>query len=176
MRCTTKEWQSTNISRNSPEGSNRRQDQWTAVYVGDISEEKQTRQGISAPENECYQFPSSQGLSSVHIVVLQQRWPCCAQVLHREQQLPAPANDDAPGGNDNKQRADDDHAVQCKECGRYFRRSGDMKRHKCRSERMRPIEDQRGAVQCGHCNRWFRSKGGLAVHKCILPLSPAHEK
>ena len=70
MRCTTKEWQSTNISRSSSEGSNRRRDQWSAVYVGDISEEKQTRQDISAPENECYQFPSSQGLSSVHIVTL----------------------------------------------------------------------------------------------------------
>ena len=87
-----------------------------------------------------------------------------------------PADDDTPGGSGTKQRTNDDHAVQCKECGRCFRRPGNMKRHKCKSERMRSIEDQRGAVWCSHCNRWFRTKGGLTVHKCRQPLPRAPEK
>ena len=58
------------------------------------------------------------------------------------------------------------HGVQCDECGRSFRRPGDLKRHKCVAERDKPIEQQQGAVQCGVCRRWFRSRGGLAVHRC----------
>ena len=51
-------------------------------------------------------------------------------------------------------------------CGRSFRRPGDLKRHKCRVEREKPIEKQKVSVQCSRCKRWMRSKGGLAVHKC----------
>ena len=39
-------------------------------------------------------------------------------------------------------------------------------RHKCRDERAKPVDEQRGSVKCGGCGRWFRSKGGLAVHRC----------
>ena len=63
-------------------------------------------------------------------------------------------------------RPDSNTGVQCSECGRRFRRPGDMKRHKCAAERAKPVEEQRGAVQCSVCQKWFRSKGGLAVHKC----------
>ena len=56
--------------------------------------------------------------------------------------------------------------VQCSECGRTFSRPGDLKRHKCRAEREKPVQEQWKAVQCERCNRWFRSRGGLAVHKC----------
>ena len=57
-------------------------------------------------------------------------------------------------------------AIQCSECGRSFRRPGDLKRHKCRSEREKPIQQQKGAIHCRRCKRWMRSKGGLSVHKC----------
>ena len=63
-------------------------------------------------------------------------------------------------------RPDSNTGVQCRECGRRFRRPGDMKRHKCAAERAKPVEEQWGAVQCSVCQKWFRSKGGLAVHKC----------
>ena len=56
--------------------------------------------------------------------------------------------------------------IKCDECGRSFRRESDKKRHKCISERQKPISEQRGAVQCTQCNRWFRSRGGLSVHHC----------
>ena len=56
--------------------------------------------------------------------------------------------------------------VDCRACGRKFRRPGDLKRHKCTAEREKPVQEQRGAVQCERCSKWFRSKGGLAVHKC----------
>ena len=49
--------------------------------------------------------------------------------------------------------------VECRACGRSFRRPGDSKRHKCRVEREKPVEKQKGSVQCGQCKRWMRSKG-----------------
>ena len=36
------------------------------------------------------------------------------------------------------------HGVQCGECGRSFRRPGDLKRHKYAAERAKPVEQQRG--------------------------------
>ena len=56
--------------------------------------------------------------------------------------------------------------VVCQECNRSFRREGDKKRHKCKSERLKPVSEQLGAVQCQTCHKWYRSKGGLAVHRC----------
>ena len=56
--------------------------------------------------------------------------------------------------------------VECDVCGRLFRREADKARHKCRDERAKPVDEQRGSVKCGVCGRWFRSKGGLAVHRC----------
>ncbi len=53
--------------------------------------------------------------------------------------------------------------VLSQECGRSFRRAGDKARHKCTTERQKPIQE-RGAAQCPVCGRWFRSPGGLAVH------------
>ena len=72
--------------------------------------------------------------------------------------------------------------MECTVCGR-FRREADKasssvgrrekshfasKRHKCKSETEKPIQDQKGAVQCRKCKRWVKSRGGLSVHKCIL--------
>ena len=53
--------------------------------------------------------------------------------------------------------------VVCENCCRTFRRESDKKRHKCLSERQKPVSQQQGAIQCLHCRRWFKSKGGLAV-------------
>ena len=39
-------------------------------------------------------------------------------------------------------------------------------RHKCTSERVKPVHEQRGYEKCGKCMCWFKSKGGLAVHRC----------
>ena len=39
-------------------------------------------------------------------------------------------------------------------------------RHKCITEREKPVSEQVGAVQCQGCKQWWRSKGGLAVHSC----------
>ena len=61
--------------------------------------------------------------------------------------------------------------VFCDDCQLFFRRPGDLKRHKCRAERNLPVQDQLGAVHCTKCDRWFRSKGGFAVHKCAQPAS-----
>ena len=61
---------------------------------------------------------------------------------------------------------DDQRQVQCDVCRRSFRRESDKARHKCKSEREKPVSEQRGSVQCQRCKRWFRSKGGLAVHRC----------
>ena len=33
-------------------------------------------------------------------------------------------------------------AVECKECGRTFRRTSDRKRHKCLAERAKPVKEQ----------------------------------
>ena len=56
--------------------------------------------------------------------------------------------------------------IECKDCGRFFRRVGDKKRHKCVLERSKPVSEQSGALQCTKCSRWFRSRGGLSVHRC----------
>ena len=56
--------------------------------------------------------------------------------------------------------------VTCEVCSRTFLRESDRKRHKCSSERRKPVWEQKGAVQCVACSRWFRSKGGLTVHTC----------
>ena len=39
---------------------------------------------------------------------------------------------------------------------RTFRRESDKARHKCISERKKPIHQQAGAIQC---ERWLKSKG-----------------
>ena len=41
----------------------------------------------------------------------------------------------------------------CEVCERSFSRSQDLNRHKCKHEREKPIEDQKGAVQCRKCKR-----------------------
>ena len=56
--------------------------------------------------------------------------------------------------------------IQCHQCSRWFRRPGDIARHKCITERNRSVQEQRGSVQCHRCNRWFLSHGGLGVHRC----------
>ena len=43
--------------------------------------------------------------------------------------------------------------VECKGCGRTFRRTSDRKRHKCLAERAKPVKEQRGALQCSKCQR-----------------------
>ena len=48
--------------------------------------------------------------------------------------------------------------VMCGICGRQFRRSGDLKHHKC-------TEPQDDAVQCLTSQQWFRNARGLAVHQ-----------
>ena len=35
-----------------------------------------------------------------------------------------------------------------RDCGRTFRRQGDLKRHKCLQERSKPVEEQSSSVQC----------------------------
>ena len=60
-----------------------------------------------------------------------------------------------------------DEQIVCRVCGRAFRRQGDLKRHKCLSERKKPVEEQQGAAQCAVCRRWFRSACDLAVHKRV---------
>ena len=57
--------------------------------------------------------------------------------------------------------------VVCEVCSRSFRREGDKKRHKCVTEREKPVSEQRGAAQCMQCMKWFKSRGGLALHKCV---------
>ena len=65
-----------------------------------------------------------------------------------------------------------DKQIVCRVCGRAFRRHGDLKRHKCLSEREKPVEEQQGAAQCAVCRRWFQSAGGLAVHKRVHTREP----
>ena len=52
-------------------------------------------------------------------------------------------------------------------CRRLFRRESDKARHKCITERDKPVSEQSGAVQCQRCKRWWRSKGGFAVHRYV---------
>ena len=61
--------------------------------------------------------------------------------------------------------------VKCEACSRKFRRESDKRRHKCLSERNKPVSEQRGTAQCQTCRKWFRSRGGLAVHTCRPPGS-----
>ena len=73
----------------------------------------------------------------------------CADITHGEQQ-----------------RGQTDNQVQCPVCLRTFRRKSDMKRHKCMTERRKPVHEQQGAVQCPTCRKWLRSRGGFTVHSC----------
>ena len=59
-----------------------------------------------------------------------------------------------------------EEGVRCEECQRTFRRESDRKRHKCISERMKPVSEQRGSIQCSTCKRWFHSRGGYSVYVC----------
>ena len=43
--------------------------------------------------------------------------------------------------------------IVCESCRCNFRRESDKARHKCLSEREKPVCEQRGAVQCQKCNR-----------------------
>ena len=152
MSCTAKEWRSTNTSMNKPECSNRRQDQWSECSVCGRSFRREADKARHNCKRELMLTVSQQS-GSVQCSHLN-RWfrSKGGLAVHRSStrdRTPLlPADDDAPGGSDTKQKTNVDHAVQCKECGRCFRRPGDMKRHKCKSERMRSIEDQRGAVRC----------------------------
>ena len=69
---------------------------------------------------------------------------------------------------DNTRAAPDpsENQVKSDECHRCFKRKSDKKRHKCISERQKPVSEQCGAVQCTRYRRWLRSLGGLAVHRC----------
>ena len=69
----------------------------------------------------------------------------------------------------------EDVTVECKECGRTFRRTSDKKRHKCLAERAKPVKEQRGSLQCSKCQKWFSSRGGLAVHKWRKSREPLTE-
>ena len=40
---------------------------------------------------------------------------------------------------------DDRRQVKCGVCGRSFRRESDKARHKCKSEREKPVSEQRGS-------------------------------
>ena len=56
--------------------------------------------------------------------------------------------------------------VECKECGKTFRRTSDRKGYEYLAERTKPVKEQRGALQCSKCQKWFCRRGGLAAHKC----------
>ena len=46
--------------------------------------------------------------------------------------------------------------VVCHECDRsFYRQEEDKRRHKCTSERLKPVSEQLGAVQCQTCHYWF---------------------
>ena len=42
--------------------------------------------------------------------------------------------------------------VECSVCRRLFRRESDKVRHKCITEREKPVSEQVGAVKCQRCN------------------------
>ena len=105
---------------------------------------------IGVPEEKWYEATLSR---------VSWRQVCSQGLEHCDQQQPSL---DQPQGQ-----------VQCPECRRCFRRESDRARHKCTSERQKPICEQRGAVQCPDCNRWFRSQGGLTVHRCGPPQPPS---
>ena len=56
--------------------------------------------------------------------------------------------------------------VKCSVCGRC-RRESDKARHKCTTERQKPVQEQEGAVS-RMLDVWSLLKclGGLAVHRC----------
>ena len=49
--------------------------------------------------------------------------------------------------------------VKCEVCRRMFRRTSDLKRHKCSSERQKPVCEQYGAIQCAY----YLKKDGSTV-------------
>ena len=101
-------------------------------------------QAICIPEEEWYKTALSR-----------ERWSTTYQGLQND-----------PSQQEHAEQSQQPHQVKCLTCNRCFRRESDKKRHKCLSERAKPIQEQRGAVHCTVCQRWFRSKGGLKVHKC----------
>ena len=57
----------------------------------------------------------------------------------------------------------------CEQCQRTFRRSGDLKRHKCKSRnrnRQRENSSEPTYFQCQKCSREFRRQGDMKRHKC----------
>ena len=62
-----------------------------------------------------------------------------------------------------KKRQQEERTMECSICLRLLRRAAGKARHKCTSERVKPVHEQRGS--CGKCMLWFKSKGGLAVHR-----------
>ena len=65
--------------------------------------------------------------------------------------------------NDHQVQEHSNNHIKCDESKRSFRKESDKKRHKCISERQKPVSEQRGAVQCATCHRCFRSHGGLST-------------
>ena len=53
------------------------------------------------------------------------------------------------------------------ECHRGFKRTSDLKRHKCIAERVKPIHEQKGAIECQSYMQYFRSKGDYAIRKRV---------
>ena len=72
--------------------------------------------------------------------------------------------------------SDQPRNIQYHECSRWFRRPGDMARHKCWTERSRPVQEQQGSVECQRCHPWFFSQGGLAVHGDAEPRARCNAK
>ena len=60
----------------------------------------------------------------------------------------------------------------CHQCNRSFRRTGDLRRHKCDSRRSRARLGAQGAdkLQCRTCHRTFRRSGDMLRHKCESSL------
>ena len=65
-----------------------------------------------------------------------------------------------------------EQSVLCNDCGRSFKKPGNLKRQNSLTERAKLILEQRGAVQYQHCYQWMKSAGGLKVHlkKCVPPM------
>ena len=101
-------------------------------------------QAICIPEEEWYKTALSR-----------ERWSTTYQGLQND-----------PSQQEHAEQTQQPHQVKCLTCNRCFCRESNKKRHKCLSERAKPIQEQRGAVHCTVCQRWFRSNGGLKVHKC----------
>ena len=61
----------------------------------------------------------------------------------------------------------------CEHCQRSFRRPGDLKQHKCRTEKqlqesstLLTTSNVEAGFICQQCQRWFRRSGDLKRHKC----------